>query len=438
MKIHPKNRSRIFVLALLLFLLPLFSSCHAERTDGGRVSLSPALDILAEQGGIALCGRVGRELTLEAEDFARALHLSRVDRITVTVPPPVTDGELLLGSTVVTADTTVRFTGATSLCYTPRDGITQSSFRFLVNDAPYELSCTLYFLPAHNYAPTLSAVPATDLAVSTHRNVTLFGTLPCYDPDGDDTSVEIVAYPEHGLLLLTDPSDGSYTYVPSRDYTGKDSFRYVARDRYGNYSPSATVTVEIVKPSSSAVYHDAIGKPFYHAVLSVTEAGVMQGTRVGEREYFYPDRTVSRAEFCVMAMRTLGITEVAESTGGVFSDENDIPSEAKNYVNAAYELGYVRGLTLDGALCFEPLRPITRAEAAVMLSRMLDADMPTVSPVFADADQIPTWASSSLASMAALGILKTDGGYVDAAEAVTRADAAELLYGLMRTVKRSE
>ena len=86
-------------------------------------------------------------------------------------------------------------------------------------------------------------------------------------------------------------------------------------------------------------------------------------------------------------------------------------------------------------LCFEPNRAITRAEAAVMLGSMINASAPTVAPVFSDADAVPAWASSSLSALAAMGIMDTNGGNIDALSSVTRADAAQMLVNLMTTIE---
>ncbi len=436
-----KKRTVCLFSCCFLFFFLTASSVLAWNTqstnDSGEETalVSPALSVLAEQNDMAISALVGQSISLEADDFARALNLSRVSKITVTETPPIADGELLCGTTVVTAGSTVSGSGLSQLCFSPRGDARTSSFRFRVEDAPYIFTCRLYLLDSVNYAPTLSAVPKSALQVSTHRNVTLFGTLPCYDPEGDDTVIEIVSYPEKGLLILTDSHSGEYTYTPSASYTGKDSFTYVARDMYGNYSASATVELEIIKPSSSVVYHDIVDAPCYNAALTMTEAGIMSGTRVGSYEYFYPEKTVSRAEFCVMAMHALGVTDLPESEAVAFADSDEIPVAMRGYVHAAYELGYVRGLYQDDALCFEPNRAITRAEAAVMLGNMLDVATPTIAPVFADADDVPAWAASSLSSLTALGILQTDCGYIDPADAVTRADAAQMLSIFMQSIE---
>lgn len=432
-----KKRSlRLFSFCALFFFLTAsatlsWSAVSAAAPVEDTTLVSPALLVLAEQSGMAKAGLTGGSISFEADDFARALNLSRVTEITVTQAPPATDGELLCGTNVVTAGSTISGSGLSQLCYTPRTDGASSSFRFRVGTAPYEITCKLYLLDSYNYAPTLSMVPKTALQVSTHRNVTLYGTLPCYDPDGDQTVIEIVSFPEKGLLTLTDPETGEYTYSPGTSYTGKDSFRYVARDVYGHYSAAATVSLEIVKPASTVVYHDILDAPCYNAALSMTDAGIMSGTQVGAYQYFYPERTVSRAEFCVMAMNALGIHEVTDGDPAVFSDNAEIPTAMRGYVSTAYELGYIRGLYRDDTLCFEPNRAITRAEAAVMLGNMIDVDSPTLSPVFTDSADLPAWAASSLSSLAAMGILDTDCGYIDPAEPVTRAAAAEMLCNLM-------
>jgi hypothetical protein len=103
----------------------------------------------------------------------------------------------------------------------------------------------------------------------------------------------------------------------------------------------------------------------------------------------------------------------------------------KSYVAAAYDLGYIKGSEVDGRLCFDPNREITRAEAAVMLATMLDAATPTITPVFSDSSDIPTWAQASVNSLSYMGILESNGGNISPTASVTRGDAAEILCNFM-------
>jgi hypothetical protein len=66
------------------------------------------------------------------------------------------------------------------------------------------------------------------------------------DIDGDSLTASLVAGPTHGSLILN--SDGSFTYTPNEDFTGLDTFSYLASDNLGG---SATAMVFInVSPST--------------------------------------------------------------------------------------------------------------------------------------------------------------------------------------------
>lgn len=431
-----KRKTVLFSFCFLFFFLATSATAgfamNVEATTDAIVS--PALHVLAADSEMAMAALRGNDIRFEAEDFARALNLSSVQEITVTEVPARSDGELRVGTTVLNQGQTVSAKNLDLLSYVASADVTSSSFRFRIGNAPYEITCRLYLLDKLNYAPTLSTASKNSLNVSTHRNITLYGTLPCYDPDGDKTTIEIVSYPERGILVLTDRHTGEYTFTPSANYAGKDSFTYVARDTYGNYSAAATVSLTVEKPSSNVVFHDIVDQPCYNAALTMAEDGIMSGTQVGAFTYFYPDREVSRAEFCVMAMNAVGMSEVTPASNTVFSDDADISPAAKGYIATAYELGYIKGLYRGDILCFEPNRAITRAEAAVMLGNIIGASTPTVAPVFSDADSIPTWAAPSLSSLTAMGIMDTENGQAEPLSAVTRADAAEMLYELARSV----
>lgn len=409
-----------------------FMSSAAEQSCA---AISPALQVIAEDNGMAMAGLIGNSIEFEADDFARALNLSSVGTIEITEAPAVSAGELRVGNTVICSGQTVSASNLSLLSYTASNReATRASFRFRLEGCGYDIPCELYLLSKTNCAPTLEQVSDNYLDVSTHRNITLYGTLPCYDPDGDTTVIEIVSYPKEGILRLVDKYTGEYTYTPSSGYSGKDSFVYVARDIYGNYSASQKVSLSVVKPTVSVAYDDMKNSSAYNAALSMTEAGIMSGTQVGANVYFYPEGSVSRGEFVVMAMNVLGIDSVTECADTVFADDASIPKYMRDYIGAAYTLGYVKGVQTENGLCFEANRSITRAEAAVMLSNMLNASMPTVLPTFKDADDIPTWAAPAVYSLNSMGIIGASGGSISATDTLTRADAAQILSNLMNYV----
>ena len=432
-KISTKKRKALKFFSFLLLTtlcVAALASCGAKE-DSGK-PLSPALNSISEQNAMAKSALRGDSIVFSAVDFARNANLSSVEKVTITSLPPKSEGELRVGATVLTTGQTLSAATLDLLTFAPKSDVSSSEFRFKIDDSPYESCCKLYILDEQNYAPTISTAPKTALEVSTYKNVTLFGTLPCYDPDGDTTYIEIVSYPEKGVLILEDATVGSYRFIPYEKSTGKDSFTYVAKDKYGNYSASATVSLKINKKDTPISYVDLADSPYHNAAIAMTEAGIMSGTQVGNDVYFNPSLSVSRAEFTVMAMNAAGITEVNPSTCTVFADDADIPSQMKSYIAVAYELGYIKGIDLDGKLCFEPNREITRAEAAVMLSNMLDAATPTVKPVFKDSNDIPVWAEASVNSMNYMGVISINGdNSIAPMSAVTRGDAAAILTKFM-------
>ena len=425
-------------LGLFLALLPalLLSSC-SSADEPTELPISPAINILANDNFMALSALKGEDIRFSPDDFARALNLESVESITLTSLPPTADGSLRVGSTVLSGNQTLSASAISLMTYSPSPAASATTFKFRVNDLPYETVCKLYLLDKENYAPTLSLAPKTATEVSTYENVTYFGTLPCYDSDGDETFIEVVSYPEKGVLILDDATLGAYRYIPYDSAVGKDSFTCVARDIYGNYSPALTVSLEVKRTESSARFVDLADSPYHNAALAMSEARVMSGTQVGAALYFYPDQTLSRAEFTLLAMKAAGIGEVNDVDTTVFSDDSDIPENMKSYIAAAYDLGYIKGTLVDGKLCFLPNNQITRAEAAVMLANMLDLATPTFKPEFSDEDSIPSWAHSSISALAASGVIVTDGNGIKPLDPVTRAVAAQMLTNFMSVSRDS-
>lgn len=394
---------------------------------------SHGLEVLGARTDLALSTMKGNDLVFTKDAVERGMNLSEVRYLTVLTLPPVTDGELLLGSSRVAAGQTISGAHLDQLSFHPaREDLVTSSFRFAVNGAACGLTCSLWMLEEKNSVPTVAMAPVLSLKLKTYKGLAVYGTLSANDPDGDAITFEVVSYPENGSLELTDVKTGSYVYRPFADYVGTDAFSYVARDRFGNYSTSAKVSLTVDRLGTSVTYADMKGSRDECAALSVTEKAVMSGSQVGNSYYFYPERTVNRAEFLVMAMNAAGITGVPECEKTVFADDAEIPASMKGYVAAAYRLGYITGSQKDGQLCFLPNDALTRAQAAVILDRITAPGKAAVIPTFADKSEIPVWAADAIYSLSAVGILTPTGDRITPKDAVTRAQAAQMLSALMR------
>lgn len=106
----------------------------------------------------------------------------------------------------------------------------------------------------------------------------------------------------------------------------------------------------------------------------IVKAGEYPGGR------FEPDRAITREEMAVMVTRALGLDATAAIrlvplpatvAGKPFSDA--ATWTRPGYVAVAVEQGIITGYQeQDGTYTFRPVRPATRAEASVMVVRMLD------------------------------------------------------------------
>lgn len=427
----------VSVVCAFLIMSMLFCGC-ADRSGessppDAQSVLSFGVQVLSASTEMAVWGHRGNDVLFEAEDFSRNLNLSRIDYIKVQSIPTAAEGELLMGSVRVSVGQMISGENLAHLCFSAADDtITKASFTFSVNGCATAVTCNVYLLDGNNYAPTVSMASSATLQMSTYRDREAHGRLSAYDPDGDAFAFEIVKSPANGSVLLTDREQGTYVYAPRSGFTGSDEFSYVARDVYGNYSSATTVKLRVMTAGTSVTYVDMVDSKAENAAIALTEAGVMSGVQIGNQHFFYPERSVTRAELLVMAMNAMGITDVpaCEKTG--FDDDADISPAMKGYVSAAYTMGYISGTLKEGKLCFLPNEEINRAEAAVMICAMLGEESISVVPTFADGAEIPVWAQESVYTLNVLGVMDATDGYISPTSVLTREQAALVLQAITK------
>lgn len=155
--------------------------------------------------------------------------------------------------------------------------------------------------------------------------------------------------------------------------------------------------------------------------------GIVNGV---DETHFDPDGVMTRAAFCTMLSRYLGLdTKEYEETELAFTDLPDIPDWALPHVRAMVSLGYVGGRDLgDGTVAFAPGAPITRAEIFTLLGRMSPKGYER-SIRFADEEDIASWALSGVKTAVGMGVVD---GYEDntirTGNTATRAEVAKILF----------
>lgn len=416
-------------------------------TDPLARPVSYGLRVLSAREEMVLSGLCGNEITVTRDDICRALNLSSVSAITLTALPDSAKGTLFVGAAGAAVGQTVPVEALPLLSFAAanRDAPCEATAVFTVVGSGYEITCRFCLLERINYTPTVALASSVSLEVMTYMDMPAQGSLSAYDPEGDEITYEITSYATHGRIRLTDRHTGAYLYTPDAGYVGNDEFRYVVRDRYGNYSTAATVSVRVHAIPTAVTFADTEGSTCAAAALRLGEAGIMNGIRVGGKDYFRPDIAVTRAEFIATAMNAAGISpdsngftdSAAARILSGYADAGSIPVGMRTTLAFALEKGYFAGKTgADGRLYLHPDEDISRAEAAVLLSNIIGYARNTAVNAFADADTIPTWSVPALSSLKALGLLCSPNNTAAPAGRMTRGETAVWLEKTMRLMGR--
>ncbi len=418
--------NRNFTRALCALLGALVLIGIAVPVSAG-ASLSPALDIIANEFTMAKSGLVGTGIYFEKEDFAAALGVENVGKITIASLPDATLGRLQLGSRYVEVGQTISERNLDSLKFVQHgSGEVEASFKFTRGSDVYGTAyeCALYTLTSVNTAPTVeTGANAAKGTATAYTGIAYLGAISASDREGDTLTFEVVKSPSNGTVRLTDKARGYYEYTSNDGFVGGDSFTVRVTDKYGNRSSDAKISVRVENIDESEVYADMSGHWANSAVISCVKAGVISAAQTGDK--FYPDAYISRAEFLALAMNAAGYTGFSIGNTG-FEDDAEIPTEYKGYIAAAEAFGIIDGIETDTGLRFYPSNQITRCEAAVILSRLTGITGGAVS-VFAD-ESIPAWAEGAMVGLYAAGILRGMGdGTLGAYTPMTRGAAAQLV-----------
>ena len=428
------KRCRIFLLSALLLASSVSVPASAVTAHYGGM-LSPAFMNLAEEVTMIKSGLVSGEITFTADDFAKATGRAPAS-VTVTALPPASGGILYLGDAPVLANQIISRESLHSLRFVPAKDCTEASFRFK-SGGEYSIGCILRYTDSVNLAPTITDSPAlrTSAGLWTQQDIAVHGSLSASDPEGDALTFEITRYPENGLLRLTNPQNGDYCYTPCDGVTGEDSFSYIVRDEWGNYSEEASVVIDIDKAAADLVFADMDGHWAHNAALVMAAENAMEVESVNGELYFRPDEAISREDFLVTVMKALGAGEIAPCAT-VFADHTDMAAESTGYVARAYDLGIIKGVEENGERYFRPSSTITRAEAAVILNAIIGADEPETVPVFADHSSVPVWAQGSLYALSNAGIFTgTGSGNLSPNTSLSRAQTAQILLTVKKYIE---
>ena len=367
------KRIFIFLLALSLLAIP----AQALEIDSDQVYCFSAEDFSPEEPLVGIC---------------------------ITGLPESRTGTVFLGSRVLQPGDILTADQVSQMTFSPIrtefDGTAQVTYLPIYDGrvAP-SATMTIAIRGKEDKAPV-----AEDFTLETYKNLPLEGRLKCQDPEGETLTYTLQRKPRRGTLELR--SDGTFTYTPKKNKVGVDSFTYTAADPAGKVSREATVTIQILKPTDDARYTDTA--QFEAEWLRHT--GLFQGEKLGGELCFHPEKTVSRGEFLAMVMQLLEVPLSGDASATALAE--NAPAWLQPYLAAAVRSGLLTNFPQK-----EFDTPISGKEAAAILQNALDlsADLP-------ETQEVPTFEETALAVMNQNGLTIAD------TEALTRAEAASLLY----------
>lgn len=191
---------------------------------------------------------------------------------------------------------------------------------------------------------------------------------------------------------------------------------------------SLCLTLALTAAPAGAAFSDISSGSLQQTASILGSLGIMQGTG---NNRFEPNRPLTRAEFCKLAVTAMGIDDASPYASYTIFPDVHASHWAARYVNAALrhpdfkDNHIIRGYA-DGT--FGPDRQLTYGEVCTMLLRMLG---------YKESDIGPFWPADYIAQANALGL--TQGVSIkDAKTPVTRADAATMLLNTLGTSTRSD
>ncbi len=153
-----------------------------------------------------------------------------------------------------------------------------------------------------------------------------------------------------------------------------------------------------------------------------------------EDHSFRPNSNITRGEFSKIIIEALNISSNEINNNETFSDSNDMPLWAKNYIALANENNIISGYE-DGTV--KPNNIMTRSEMSTALSKILPKSQIETDFKFDDQDEIPDWALDGIRICIENGILNGyDDNTIRPNAYVTRGETCKMVYMLLKKIEK--
>lgn len=281
---------------------------------------------------------------------------------------------------------------------------------------------------------------ALDSSFEILKNKMLEASFESNIASGESVSYAVTVQPSHGTIVQSGDSGKSYIYTPEEDFTGTDSFsfRLESGDKYSNV---ATVTVTISEDTTNVIpffYIDMQNHWANYSASHLAARGLIIGEEIGNRFYYCPEKAMTRGDFMLflLAITENNLDAEVDVEDSLFADKDMLADWLLEAAKVAYSKGIIKGSSQNGKIYLNLDKNITRAEAAVMISNVLDDKSSTENITYKDVANIPTWALQSVKNLSAYQIIQGDSaGTFRPNDILTRSEGAELSFKLLKQLE---
>lgn len=279
-----------------------------------------------------------------------------------------------------------------------------------------------------------------DFFIETDKNSSVDGVLK-YKAEGEVT-VEIVTQAKNGVVTLKD-SSGAFTYTPSKDWVGTDSFQFrITKGTESSNIARCGITIkEPVTEEPWFVYEDMRTHWGNYSAVKLVEEDVIKGERIGKRYYFHPETKMRRIDVIeyILAALKVDFADVDKNETHIFEDSRDLPEYINYAAYLANKIGFVEGVREGEDVYLRPYEYINRAEIIRMIDIAMSSKTKSEQKIkFNDDAIIPDWAAQSVKNLVGYGIIK---GFEDNTlrpfDKITKAQAAEMIYQMIKYNRES-
>lgn len=241
----------------------------------------------------------------------------------------------------------------------------------------------------------------------------------------DPESIQFVMYDGDLLscLLKYKKEDGEFLHTldgGSDEMATEQALMAIAS--YSMYVNGSGRLYSLQDPNGAYSDLHAISQWAYPYIAKASEQGLMEGIKTGASgQKFDPKRNISRAELTALLLRILG-EEPSKSFTSVYNDITE-DSWYFGYVLKARENGIVNGVSEN---TFDPDKPVTRQEMAVMTARGFALDNKAAGSRIYDLDIASEWARQAIESVYNNGIMMGDNNMFNPKGYVSREMAAAI------------